>query len=268
MRKKSKLLAAVLAFFGGSFGLHRFYLGDIGGGIFYIVLMFITATMRFPVTAMLGIFEGIRLLMMSNNEFDQKYNGAASRRGTNAQRQTQRQTQRQGRGRQANRQQDERRQKPRPQQKRKANPFKSSGIKKYKNFELDGAEKDLLQAVKINSQDVDTHYTLASIYSLNEKKEKAYHHLQQAVELGMKNLERVNTDDALAFMRIQEDFDEFKKNGFRRRQSSQQATPQREANLLDDDVLLSQLNKLAELRKRGLLSESEFTLERKKLLRK
>lgn len=263
MRNKNKLFAAVAAFFGGTIGLHRWYLGDVGGGIFYLILMFITSAMALPVTTMLGVFEGIRLLMMSQNEFDRKYNGASRQRG-----QTQRGRQRQSRDRRTNRQFEERRTKARPQQKRKANPFKNSGIKKYKNFELDGAEKDLLEAMKINSEDIDTHYTLASIYSLSENKDKAYYHLQQAVDLGMKNLEKINTDDALAFLRVQDDFDEFKKSGFRQKRGSKTVSQGQEANLLEDDVLLSQLNKLAELRKRGLLSESEFTLERKKLLRK
>ncbi len=260
----------MLSIFGGTIGLHRFYLGDVGGGIFYVVLMFMMS--RFlPITTMLGIFEGIRLLMMSDDAFDKKYNGAAgSRQQRRSQRQQGRQQQRksQRQGRQTNRQYEERRpQQARPQNKRKANPFKTSGIKKYKNFELEGAEKDLLEAVKINSRDAETHYTLAAIYSLNEKKDKAYHHLSQAVELGMQNLERVNTEDAFAYLRIQEDFDAYRKGGFRH-SKAQQAKDVPEGDLLEDDVLLSQLNKLAELRKRGLLSESEFTLERKKLLRK
>ncbi len=254
MRKKSKLIAALFALFGGSFGLHRWYLGDIGGGIFYLVMLFMTSRLSFPLTGILGVFEAIRFFSMSNNEFEQKYNGGAKREVVNKQRGTRR----------TNRKQEQRR----PQPKRKANPFKSSGIKKYKNYELDGAEKDLLEAMKINDMDVDTHYTLASIYSLSEKKDKAYFHLQQAVQLGMKDLEKVNTDDALAYLRIQDDFDEFRKRGFVLKRAARLNSGDAVDNLLDDDVLLSQLNKLAELRKRGLLSEAEFTLERKKLLRK
>ena len=34
-----------------------------------------------------------------------------------------------------------------------------------------------------------------------------------------------------------------------------------------DDTLLAQLNKLSELRKKGILSEDEFIFERKKVLR-
>ena len=36
--------------------------------------------------------------------------------------------------------------------------------------------------------------------------------------------------------------------------------------VLDDDILLSQLNKLAELRKKGLISEEEFAIEKEKLI--
>jgi len=260
VRNKSKLVAALLALFGGSFGLHRWYLGDVGGGIFYLFLLFMTARLSFPLTGMLGVFEAIRFFSMTSKEFDSKYNGGGARqRGARSQSRS-----RQRRGVLDAREFEQRK----PKSKRKANPFKGSGIKKYKNYELDGAEKDLLEAIKINDRDVDTHYTLASIYSLNENKDKAYYHLQQAVQLGMKNLEKINTDDALAYLRIQDDFDEFRKRGFIAKKTSGGQSKRPEENLLEDDVLLSQLNKLAELRKRGLLSESEFTLERKKLLRR
>jgi TM2 domain-containing membrane protein YozV/ribosomal protein L40E len=64
---KSKLIAALLAFFLGSFGGHKFYLGQIGLGIVYLALCwtFIPAT--------LGIIEGIWLLAMRDERFNEKY---------------------------------------------------------------------------------------------------------------------------------------------------------------------------------------------------
>lgn len=39
--EKSKVVAAVLAFFLGGFGIHRFYVGKIGSGLVMLVLWFI-----------------------------------------------------------------------------------------------------------------------------------------------------------------------------------------------------------------------------------
>lgn len=71
---KSRIIAGLLALILGVFGIHRFYLRDIGGGIFYVFLFIITNSFWFPVTWILGIIEGIRLFNMSNQEFDSKYN--------------------------------------------------------------------------------------------------------------------------------------------------------------------------------------------------
>ena len=157
----------------------------------------------------------------------------------------------------------------------KSNPFKKSGIAKYKDFDLDGAIADFEQGLAISEGDVALHWNITAAYSLTEKKDKAFFHLNRAVELGFNDFEKIQTHDDLAYLRIQPEFDDFKANGYKlsakqaqqSRESKRLAAPQQDANLTDD-ILLSQLNKLAELRKKGLLSEQEFVTERKKLLRR
>jgi TM2 domain-containing membrane protein YozV len=65
---KDKTVAALLAFFLGYFGVHRFYLGHTGSGIlrFFFCWTFIPA--------ILGFFEGVGLLLMDQRRFDRKYN--------------------------------------------------------------------------------------------------------------------------------------------------------------------------------------------------
>lgn len=157
----------------------------------------------------------------------------------------------------------------------KSNPFKKSGITKYKDFDLDGAIADFEQGLAISEGDVALHWNIAAAYSLTEQKDKAFFHLNRAVELGFNDFEKIQTHDDLAYLRIQPEFDDFKANGYKL--DAKQARQSRESKRLDaaeqtenltDDILLSQLNKLAELRKKGLLSEQEFVTERKKLLRR
>ncbi|WP_028357011.1 TM2 domain-containing protein [Brackiella oedipodis] len=66
---KQRKIAAVLAFFLGWLGLHRFYLGQIAKGCLYVLLfMFIQ-----PLAVLLGIIDGIRYLCMSDEDFDRRF---------------------------------------------------------------------------------------------------------------------------------------------------------------------------------------------------
>lgn len=64
---KSKLAAALFAILLGSFGVHKFYLGEIGWGIVYLIFCWTF------IPAIIGIIEGIVLLVMPDAEFVAKY---------------------------------------------------------------------------------------------------------------------------------------------------------------------------------------------------
>ena len=258
---KEKNTAALMALFGGVFGVHKFYLNEAPSGVFYVFLFLMTRSF-FPVSLLLGVVDAIRLFSMSTQEFDAKYNKRAlQRRGRQQSRRGIKQNEKNWDQAQANR-------KKRSSRKPKSNPFKKSGIKKYNEYDMEGAIEDLNKALLVDENDIDIYYTLACAYSLMEKPDEAYKNLELAVMKGFKNFEKIQTEDNLAFLRIHEDFDEFKKSGFKSKKIYKLKQGQPKENLLDDDVLLSQLNKLAELRKKGLLSEKEFEYERKKLMRR
>ncbi len=250
--KKSRILAALLAFIGGFVGLQRFYLRETGAGIFFILLGVFTA---FIVPACIGFVDAIRFLTMSPRDFDRRYNRAFLHQ-ERAQRRPMARTAdvRRERNRQSN-----------INTKKRANPYKKTGEQKYSEFDLKDAIADFHKALEIEPNDVSTHFNLARAYSLEEKPEKSIFHLNQALRNGFKDVEKIETHDDLAFLRIQPSFENLKANGYQP-QSRLKAPPKE--NLLNDDVLLSQLNKLAELRKKGLLSESEFAVEKQKLMTK
>jgi len=116
----------------------------------------------------------------------------------------------------------------------------------------------------MSPEDAAIHFNIAASYSLNEEKEKAFYHLSQAVKLGMNDTERIKTHEAFAYLRIQEEWDAFVENGFNASAPAQPKDPD-QPNLLEDDVLLSQLNKLKELRDRGLLTEAEYAMQKERL---
>ena len=257
---KNKNVAAVLAFFLGAVGAHKFYLRDPGAGIFYIMLTMITASsLKFSIGMILGFIDGLRYLMMSQEEFDKKFN---SRYFKSRQRNYQR--------KKAPKHEYYETKKTKTKSKRivRNNPFKKSGIKKYKDYDIQEAILDFEKGIKLEPHDISLHFNMASAYSLLENKEAAYKYLAKAVELGFKDFDRINTHDDLAFLRIQDDFEDFKNSGFRNINKSQRPTQTRSSqpNEPMDDVLLSQLNRLMELRKKGVLTENEYLVERKKIL--
>jgi len=65
--EKSKTTAALLAFFLGGLGAHKFYLGRTGMGVLYLVFCWTF------VPAIISLVEGIQLLGMSDSEFAMKY---------------------------------------------------------------------------------------------------------------------------------------------------------------------------------------------------
>ena len=65
---KSKFVAALLAFFVGGLGIHKFYLGKPGWGILYLIFCWTF------VPAIIAFIEAIIFLCMSEADFNRKYN--------------------------------------------------------------------------------------------------------------------------------------------------------------------------------------------------
>jgi TM2 domain-containing membrane protein YozV len=68
---RNRVVAALLAFFLGPLGAHRFYLGRTGSGI---AMLLLTCTMvGLLVTAPLALVETVRYLLMSDRDFARRY---------------------------------------------------------------------------------------------------------------------------------------------------------------------------------------------------
>ncbi len=297
---RDKNVAGILALFFGWAGIHRFYLGQVGLGILYAILLFT------GISAILGLIDAIVFFSMDQEVFDYKYNEAAIRRrrrvqqrrrryDTDFEREDRRRDRRVDQYKSRERKKDlsdERRadrqkyyQRPTPKPV-KSNPYKNSGIKKYKDYDYDGAIEDFQKALEIDEKDIAVHFNIACAYSLNEEADKAFHHLDKAVSLGFNDFKRIKEHDALAFLRIQNKFEAFEENGFQIEKAAQIDPPQEKEDVLDlttaakeeekptneenlnleSGDLLEQLKKLGELRDKGLLTEEEFVVQKRKLL--
>ena len=246
---KKKIVAAAFAFFLGAFGVHRFYLGQVGLGVLYLLLA-ITG-----ISSVLGVVDAILFLTMNDQEFDKKYNKHI-RRADDIE--YDRRTRQQETPRTA------RTERPRQAAPRN-NPHKTSGMKRYKDYDFEGAIKDFTKALAINPRDVAVHFNIACAYSITENKDKAFYHLSKAVENGFDNVDKIREHDALAYLRIQEEFDQFANNGYRLNPVNKTANSEPEPEISGD--LLAQIKRLGEMREKGFLTQNEFLEQKRKLLR-
>ena len=69
---KNKTTAAILAFFLGGLGVHRFYLGDNGLGLLYLL------TCWTLIPACIAFFETFYFLLMNEQAFNRRYNMQAA----------------------------------------------------------------------------------------------------------------------------------------------------------------------------------------------
>ena len=69
--ERNKFVAAILAFFVGTLGIHRFYLGRTGSGI--AMLLLTCTVVGLLVTWPWSVIDTIRYLFMTHGEFEQRY---------------------------------------------------------------------------------------------------------------------------------------------------------------------------------------------------
>lgn len=261
---KNKKVAALLAFFAGIFGAHKFYLKDNGAGIFLLVLWFMCSTLGgildtplMFIPFIIALLDGIKLLKMPDQAFDDKYNPLEKQKPRKPK---QRKTSRV-------------RVEPEVPKKNKRIPVKASALRKkgialFKDFEYQNAILVFEESLEIYEKDLATHFNAACCYSLMENKKKAFYHLDKAVEYGLKNTSRINSHDALSFLRTSEEFLVFKENGFRLPQKVQiEETKENDLSQKDYSYLLDQIKELSLLKERGDISEEEFEVLKRNIMK-
>ncbi|MCR9289126.1 MAG: NINE protein [Bacteroidetes bacterium] len=267
MKKKS--IAAFFAFPFGVFGLHRFYLGQRLFGILYLASfiwgIYIAEAIywiEFPfllIPAVISFVDAMLFWAMSKEDFDAKYNrqyvGYASRKQPKKSTFSNRFS----------------RKSPRH------NRFKIEGIEKFKDFDFEGAIEDFKLSLGVNYEDPAAHFNLGCCYSYLEDGDAAFFHLNKAVEFGFVDFEKIYKHESLAWLRVHPQFETFVKNGYR----LTAALPESKIGLLEtfpepesefdttnetEEDLLDQIVKLGDLRDKGILTQEEFVLQKKKLL--
>ena len=74
MEDRSNVVAAMLAIFLGTFGLHKFYMGKIGMGVAYLLVSVLGSPVgAFVLVGLFSCVEGVIYLSHKNKDFNRKY---------------------------------------------------------------------------------------------------------------------------------------------------------------------------------------------------
>ena len=220
---KKKWTAVIMAIFGGSIGLHRFYLRQPELGVAYIALLIWGGMLNFfgfPISAILGWYDAYKYLMMDDNEFDRKYN-SNNFRDRYGNRRSEPKVQEVRRGKYILMDEDKITTQGRAgyfdliKTKKQSESLKQSVIKKFKDYDLKGSIQDFNKALELNQEDMALHFNLACAYSMIEEATKAFLHLDKSVAYGFKDFNRILTHESLAYIRVFPEFDAYRNNQFR-----------------------------------------------------
>jgi hypothetical protein len=128
-------------------------------------------------------------------------------------------------------------------------------IAKYRARDYQGAISDYLELLTTHLVAPHTNFKLACLYSLGQKKEEAFSHLAKAVEQGFAEFKEIKSSNDLAWLRSQPEFAPFAQGGYK----LASVPPKTED-------AISKIEKLGELKAKGLLTEEEFLQQKRKIL--
>jgi TM2 domain-containing membrane protein YozV len=286
---RDKNIATLLAVFLGWTGVHKFYLGKIKLGVLYAVFSFTF------IPFFLSMIDFFVLVTMRQEEFDDKYNGAVpfttprnwkrdrkerrlQRRGNTIVFEKKKPSQQSGRP-------------PADVTYRTSiprvaglmqNKAYQEGIKFFDDYQYRNAQERFQAALLINRDHSEILFRLACCNSLLEQKEDMFSNMEKAIKNGFKDFDKIQTMDALAYLRIQPEFDEIKASGYLNwnltdteaevapkqdiiMEEAPQAVVEEIREPLSTDELLAELKKLGELRQKGELTEEQFAEQKQKL---
>lgn len=268
---RNKTVAGMLALFFGAFGVHRFYLGKRFQGILHMFVFFFTFIITvsenpdfplFLIPGLIGFVDAVLLFAMPQEEFDDRYNEPLRRKIRNRQQRAYGYSETQTTDNYRYNQYSSNYETP-----------KREGIRLFREYDFEGARTAFLEALDVDSKDPSIHFNLACTYSMLEDASKSFLHLEEAISYGFSDIRKIHEHKALSYIRSLVLFDQFVENGYRQIKQLPAETPIDDSvldleNKSKMDNLLQQIRQLADLRDKGILTNEEFSEQKRKILEK
>lgn len=106
-------------------------------------------------------------------------------------------------------------------QKTRNNEHKIAGIKNLKEYNIDEAELAFKKALEFDRNDPEIYFYLACCYSMEEKTREGFECLRLAVDNKLNDVETILNHEMLAYIRIQDEFEDFLNSNFTKYDDSQ-----------------------------------------------
>ncbi|MCB0664807.1 MAG: NINE protein [Saprospiraceae bacterium] len=246
---KKKYIASLLALFLGPLGGHRFYLGQRFRAILYIImtsiLVIISAEEHAPFVLfmfLLSILDAVLLGVMPRSEFDLKFNEKWQNKVKGR---------RNVRSRSKN-----------------ATSFKllKEAVQKFESKSYENAIVLFDRLVAKDKRNSVAHFYLACCFSMLRDSENAFYHLEAAVQAGFDDIDKIEREKSLKYIRSQSRYQAFRHTYL----NVPMATlPSPTRNLLDSKPGLSTYEKIEALGEKlasGELTTEEFEAAKVRLL--
>jgi TM2 domain-containing membrane protein YozV len=248
---KNKTTAGIFALVFGGLGVHRFYLGQTGRGLLYLLFIWTF------IPTIVAMIDGIVFLTQDEDTFNRKYN-----------------PQLYGERQQVQQQREVVYVNPAPASAPSASapaappvdPFRSAADAKYAAYDFEGAIRDYRRSLNVDPRQAGVHFKLACLYSIHEQTREALSHLSQALENGYYDFDEIERHDHLAYLRSTPEYEAFKQNGYRPAPVTARREEPTETLELSDD-LITRIERLAKLKEEGILTDESFEREKAKVLR-
>jgi len=137
----------------------------------------------------------------------------------------------------------------------KINELTKNAIKADNKQDYATAVNILQEALSYDAQDALTHYNLSLLFSKTNDRDKAFSHLEKAVEFGYKNFSKIATSNDLEWLRKQPEYSEFITNGYKF---------DKKQNIKSSYI--EELKELGKLKEKGIITETEFEIQKGKIL--
>jgi len=140
-------------------------------------------------------------------------------------------------------------------------------VRLYKSGDYEHAIDAFEEALDIEPGSTAALFNIACCYSMLNEAQSAYHYLSEAVEYGFRDFKKVETHQALEYLRARSDFRSFVDNGYK----VVAQLPEPQSDLIEElnnfnPGILDKIELLGEKLESGELSREEFEQEKRKIL--
>jgi class 3 adenylate cyclase/TM2 domain-containing membrane protein YozV len=247
---KKKHIAALLAFFLGPTGAHRFYLGQRFRAFLYIAATVILSIVSFEEGApflfimfIISILDAVLLAVMPSMEFEVKFNKLPP-----------------------DRKETRRENKVKKRENLESFRLLKDAVKKFESGQYEKAIILFDRVLAKDKRNAAAHFYLACCFSMLRDSDDAFYHLEAALDSGFHDIDRIEEEKSLKYIRNQSRFQAFRHTYLKVPLAS---LPSPTSNLLDKKPSLSAFEKielLGEKLAKGELTAEEFEAEKVKIL--